>query len=219
VLAHVIERVAACARIGGVRVATTTEPADDAVAAEAERAGAEVVRGSEQDVLDRYVQAAGDAPWIVRVTADCPLFDPGLLCDMIARASEIEASGTPIDYLTNGVEPTFPRGLDAEIVRSAALRRAHREARQPYEREHVTPYLYQHPELFALHIYRADVDRSAHRWTLDTPDDLAFVRAVYAELDRPGGPPFGRADVLALLERRPELTALNAHVQQKALGQ
>jgi spore coat polysaccharide biosynthesis protein SpsF len=191
-------------------------------------------RGSEQDVLDRYfgaAQATG-AEVIVRVTSDCPLFDGALLDDMLAvfqragglqppsgatnHATErrLEAAGTGLDYLSNVQARRFPRGLDAEIFTFAALTRAHLEASRPHEREHVTPYFYQHPELFRLHSFEGREDWSAHRWTLDTPEDWQFVEAVYAAL----GAAFTTADVLKLLKAQPELARLNAHVEQKRLA-
>lgn len=218
VLSHVVDRVRACTDLSGVRVATTDQAGDDPVVRECERLGVGVRRGSEDDVLDRFVRAAGDADWIVRVTADCPLFDPVLLGAMIRRVRDLEADGTPVDYLANGIEPSWPRGLDAEIVRGAALRRAHAEATAPHEREHVTPYIYRHPDLFAVHGYRSPRDLAAHRWTLDTPEDLAFVRAVYDALYEPDRL-FTTEEVLALLDRRPDIRHLNAHVEQKKLGQ
>ena len=182
-----------------------------AFVAECARLGVGCFRGSEPDVLARYFGAAQarGAEIIVRVTSDCPFFDGALLDEMLARFH-----ATPgLDYLSNVQERRFPRGLDAEVFTFAALARAHREATQPHEREHVTPYFYQHPERFRLHSFVGTEDWSAHRWTLDTPVDWQFVEAVYAAL----GANFTTADVLNLLKARPELARLNAHVEQKPL--
>lgn len=219
VLGHVVHRAQAVRAIDEVVVATTTAPADDAVVAEAGRLGVRATRGSEDDVLDRYYRAALEcgAQRIVRITSDCPLLDPGLVDAMLARFDALAAEGTPVDYLSNTVERRYPRGLDAEIFTFEALARAHAEGHSAAEREHVTPYLYRHPERFRIAQYAPGADLSHHRWTLDTDDDWRLLEAVFAELGtRPGG--FGTDDILQLLERRPDIFRLNAHIEQKALG-
>ncbi|MBI4327439.1 MAG: glycosyltransferase family protein [Chloroflexi bacterium] len=220
VLGHVVARVQAARRPDGLLVATTEAAGDDVIAAECVRLGIGCFRGSEQDVLARYQGAAraSGAEAIVRITADCPLFDGLLLDQMLAVFLEANQAGITVDYLSNVLKRTFPRGLDAEICTSAALERAHREATQLFEREHVTPFLYRHPELFRLRSFEGATDLSAHRWTLDTPEDWEFIEAVYEALPR-GEEMFSTADVLKLLKEKPELTKINAHVEQKKLGQ
>lgn len=214
VLGQVIRRVRACPGLDAVVVATTGRAADDPVAAEAARHGAGVFRGSEDDVLARYHEAAraAGAQTVVRVTADCPLFDPAVLAAMLVRWRRAQ----PLDYLSNSLERTYPRGLDAEVFGFAALERAHREARRPWEREHVTPYLYGHPERFRLAQCRGGRDLSAHRWTLDTPEDWELIRRIYDALGADGAL-FSTDAVLALLAAHPDWPALNAHVEQKTL--
>lgn len=222
VLSHVIARAKACPRVNGVIVATTKLPADDAVAAEATKNGCVVHRGSSDDVLSRYYEAARDnaSNIIIRITSDCPLLDPDVVSAMISRFLELSTSTThPAHYLSNTVDRTYPRGLDAEVFSFAALERAHEAASKPYEREHVTPFIYQHPELFRIEQFRGDKNLSSLRWTLDTPDDLNLIRAIYEALYRPEAPLFKTAQVLELLRRRPELSRLNAHIKQKELGQ
>lgn len=219
VLGHVVRRAQAVSRIDEVVVATTTALADDAIVAEARRLGVMSTRGSEDDVLDRYYQAAvaSGAERIVRITSDCPLLDPGVVDAMIAQFDALAAAGTPVDYLSNTVERRFPRGLDAEIFGFGVLARAHAEARAPAEREHVTPFFYRHPEWFHIAQHAPARDLSQHRWTLDTEDDWRFLEAVFAHLgSQVGG--FGTDDVLQLLDRHPEIFQLNAHIEQKALG-
>jgi len=219
VLAHVVERVQACAGIGAVVVATTTQPADLAVEREALQRGAFVFRGSEDDVLGRYAEAARlhGADVVVRVTADCPLLDPQLMSEMLEHFLAAPKNGGQIDYLSNTLARTFPRGLDLEVFSFSALARAHREAVEPYQREHVTPYIWQHPELFKLEQYRAAADHSTLRWTLDTEEDWNFLAAVFGSL-RQSGAATTTAAVHGLLEERPELQRINAHVKQKAAG-
>ncbi len=219
VLAHDIRRVRAASRVDEVVVATSDLPVDDPVAEEAHRSGAQVVRGSEQDVLSRYHLAATrhDADVIVRITSDCPLFDPELLDRMLAEFLAALIGDHPWDYYSNTLwGRTYPTGLDAEIFTRQALERAHREGLLPHEREHVTAYLHQHPELFHLGGMSAEEDNSRHRWTLDTPEDLELIRAVYGELYRPGCL-FTTDEVLELFTRRPDLALLNSHIRAKAI--
>jgi spore coat polysaccharide biosynthesis protein SpsF len=216
--ATMLERVASrVSRISGlseILIATSTQPADDAVQAEARRLGIPSFRGSEDDVLDRFWQAARSrkADCVVRITADCPLLDP----EVSAEVVQSFVSQSP-DYASNTLERTYPRGLDTEVVSVTALERAWREAREPYQRAHVTPYFYQHPELFRLLSVKGAKDFSDGRWTVDTADDLAFVRAVYERCGHRGD--FSWLDVLALLEREPALKNINGHVGQKPLTQ
>lgn len=216
VLGHVIQRLAACPELDGVIVATTDQPSDDAIVREARRHGAGVTRGSESDVLARYFQAAGehDADPVVRVTSDCPLIDPVVLQQMLKRYRQVRDAKQGIDYLSNTIERTFPRGLDAEIVARSALERAHREARAPHQREHVTPYIWEHPDEFVIEHFRSCVDHSNYRWTLDTEDDWKLLEVIFGSLGRDGRK-FDTEDVLRLFAVRPELALINAHVEQK----
>lgn len=219
VLAHVVERVRVSRAVDEIVVATTDRQADDAIAAAAAALGATPFRGSEEDVLSRYYLAAVEsrAETIVRITADCPLFDGELLRAMLAEFTAANRPGQSarIDYLSNTLTRTYPRGLDAEIFTFAALEQAYRAATRPSEREHVTPFIYSHPQLFNLRNFAADHDYSRYRWTLDTEDDWRLIEAIYGRLyhrDRL----FGTRETLALLEREPALAKLNAHVTQKA---
>ena len=172
-------------------------------------------RGSLDDVLDRFYQAASfhGANHVVRLTGDCPLIDPGLIGQMIATHLE---HGN--DYTSNTLQPSYPDGLDVEVFRFTCLAQAWREARLPSEREHVTPFLYRHPERFRLENISAVSDLSCHRWTVDEPEDFEFVRCVYEAL-YPTAPDFGTSDVLALLERQPELATINAcHKRNEGLS-
>lgn len=210
VLAHVLERASAAKGLTQAVVATTMADADAAIVDECSRLGVGVYRGSEEDVLDRYFRAAEKfgAERIVRITSDCPLYDGGLLDRMLTKFNA--------DYMSNVLRRTFPRGLDTEIFTFANLKRAHREAKESREREHVTPYFYQHPELFRLQSYEEAPDLSAHRWTLDTAEDWELIQRVYAALYRPRRI-FTTGEVLNLLRERPELTKINAHIEQKKL--
>lgn len=210
VLARVVNRLRRTQLITELLVATTDRPADDAIVDECGMCSVPVFRGDQDDVLDRYFQAAqlAKANVVVRITADCPLIDPEITDKTIAAFLEMRP-----DYASNALELTYPRGLDTEVMTFAALGRAWREARKPYEREHVTPYIYEHPTEFKLLSVTDDADHSGQRWTVDTAEDLELVRTIYARL--PGT--FVWRDVIALLEREPALMDLNRSIVQKAL--
>ncbi len=212
VLARVVHRLRRAALIDGIIVATSDRPADDAIVRECNRLQVACFRGSENDVLDRYWQAAQwcGAEAIVRITSDCPLIDAELVDETIQAFLSHSA-----DYTSNALERTYPIGLDAEVFTIATLERTWRAAREAYEREHVTPYIYEHPELFRLVSVRDERDYSAYRLTLDTHEDLQLIRTIYSRFE--GRDDFGWQDVLALMEREPELAQLNARVLQKAV--
>ncbi len=206
VLARVVERLRRARRIDQIVVATTDLPADTPVAALAAALGVPSVRGSENDVLARYEAAARDWPGdrIVRITADCPLLDPGVVDEVIAASDE-----PTCDYAANINPPTYPDGLDVEVMRRSVLARVAREATLRSEREHVTLHIRNHPERYRVRNVTQVPDRSHLRWTVDEPADLEFARAVYAEL---GGGPWGQRDVVALLERQPSIGVSNSGI-------
>ena len=212
VLARVVCRVRRATLTGEVLIATTTKPADDAIVEECRRLSAQFFRGEENDVLDRYYHAARTAcaEAIVRITSDCPLIEPEITDNTIRAFLERHP-----DYASNALQRTYPLGLDAEIMTWETLARAWREARKPYQRVHVTPYVYENPDQFNILSVKGDDDYSHYRWTLDTPEDLAFIRAVYERLGNDGR--FHWRDVLGLLGREPALVELNRHVTMKAL--
>ena len=147
VLARVVHRLRRAHLLNEIVIATTISPADDSIVRECERLAVQCFRGPEQDVLDRYYQTAKafSAEAVVRVTSDCPLIDGELIDATIRTFLDQKA-----DYSSNNIPRTYPRGLDAEVFTFAGLERTWREAVKPYEREHVTPYFYEHPELFRM---------------------------------------------------------------------
>jgi len=214
VLGRVVRRLRRSRQISNIVVATTTEPRDELIVAECDRLQASYFRGAEQDVLDRYYQAAraNAAEAVVRVTSDCPLIDPELV-DETAEVFRDEHA----DYASNVIPRTYPRGLDTEVFTFDALDRAWREAREPHQREHVTPYLYEHPQMFKLTSLRGAADYSRYRWTLDTREDLELLRAIYSRFD--GRDDFSWQEALRLMEREPELAELNSQILQKSVRQ
>jgi len=215
-LSQQIRRVRRCQRVDDVVVATTTNDSDAPVVSLAEAEGARWFRGSEEDVLGRYLGAAREskADIVIRVTADCPLVDPEMT-DCVIQA--LEAHSNACDYAANVVERTFPRGLDTEVLFRETLERVGRLATSAPAREHVTYYiLREHPELFLLRSVTDSEDNSDLRWTVDTAKDLAMIRLVYEQLSL-ASRPLPYRHVLAYVRSHPSLTAINAHVAQKTV--
>lgn len=215
-LAHMVERLRRVRNADSVIIATTVEPADDAIVAECARLGVLCTRGSEDDVLDRYHAAAKTvkADVVVRCTSDCPVIDPELVEELIAR---FLAAGDR-DYGSNAaIDRTYPRGLDAEICTFAALETANKESTSAFEREHVLEFLLVRPQRFKQLSLTHREDLSRHRWTVDTPEDFELVKRILESL-YPKDARFTWTDVLALLDAHPDWPLLNAHVKQKAEG-
>jgi spore coat polysaccharide biosynthesis protein SpsF (cytidylyltransferase family) len=212
VLHYVIRRCRLSRRLADVLLATTDEPIDDPIVALAQSIGIEVFRGSRDDVLDRYVQAAlgAGADPVIRITSDCPLIEPSIIDEVLASH---ERTGAEFIYTTG-----FPRGTgDAELVTLAALERAWQATRpdEAYYREHVITFHWRHPELFRHHVLEApqemrDLD---YRLCVDEEDDLQVIRRICGyfapRID------FGLAEILAFLAQHPEVAAINRHVAQK----
>ena len=201
-----IERTRGAHNIGKLAVATSDQPSDDAIEELCSSLHLDCFRGSLEDVLDRYHRAAlrHEPQHIVRMTCDCPLMDPRIVDDTIERHLQEEN-----DYTSAGHDSGYPRGLNVEVMRRAALETAWREARSPDDREHVTPYIKHRPEQFRIGRLVSPADYSNMRWTVDTADDLAFVTRVYQAL-YPDNPRFTMEDVLRLLRKHPDLAAINA---------
>ena len=216
VLHHVVDRLKTCKQIDSILVATTLKKEDAEILNLCEKIRIPCFRGSENDVLDRYYQAARSvkATTIIRITSDCPLLDPILVDNMVEI---FMAEQNSLDYLSNTLERTFPRGLDTEIFSMSALAKAWSHASSAAEREHVTPYIYRHPEMFRLRNHKNSIDLSSYRWTLDTPEDWRFIKEVYTRLyDREKI--FLTDDIIDLLKEEPEIAAANANVVQKDAG-
>jgi spore coat polysaccharide biosynthesis protein SpsF len=209
-LEHQIRRLRRSRGMDKLIVATSSDPSDDPLAALARNIGIDCFRGSLDDVLDRFFQAARtySPEHVVRLTGDCPLADPAIVDAAIRLHLE-----TGADYTTNAVQASWPDGLDVEVCRFASLEEAWREARLPSQREHVTPFINQQPQRYRITHMKADLDLSHLRWTVDEPADLVFVNTVYERL-YPVNPEFTTADILSLLEREPALADMNSQFQR-----
>ena len=217
-LVRMLERVTAARTPGEVVVATTTAAADEPVRELARQAGGRCVSGHPTDLLDRHYQAALDCGLspaedvVVKIPSDCPLIDPAAIDRVIGcYLDQLER----YDFVSNLHPATWPDGNDVEVVPLAVLATAWREASRPHEREHTTPFIWDRPERFRVGNVRWETGRDlsmSHRFTIDYPEDYAFVSAVYDALWTPGGSgsrPFGVAEVLELLAARPEIYELN----------
>lgn len=212
-MARVVARARRATSVDEVVVATTTLPGDDPIQTLAEARAWPLYRGSPDDLTDRYYQAAlrHRATTIVRITCDCPMIEPAVIDRTVAHFFAQKA-----DYASNGLPPrTFPRGLDTEVFSFAALEKAWHEDKNPAWREHATPYLYRHPELFKLAGLVNGEDYSAMRWTVDTPEDFAFVTKVYEAF---GHDRFTWTEAIALLKEHPDWLAINSAIAQKEVG-
>lgn len=185
-------------------LATSSDPSDDSLAKLVREAGYPVYRGSLNDVLDRFHKAAvkHEAGIVVRITGDCPLVDP----DMINRCLTLHQEEN-CDYVSTAYpNPSFPDGLDVEVMSAKVLETAWEKARKPSEREHVTPYIWSNPELFRIKCVVSPVDLSHMRWTVDEPRDMEFMRHIFALID----PVSARMeDVLAIIKANPEIQDIN----------
>lgn len=210
-ISYMLERVARAKTIQHIILATGTDPADDPLADFCKKNNIACYRGSQEDVLDRYYQAAKTvhAQIVVRLTGDCPLIDPNIVDAMVT----IFRKGD-YDYVANTISPkwTVPEGMDVEIFSFKNLERAWQEAKKPSEREHVTFYFWKNPQLFSIYQYKIDEDLSGYRLTVDYPEDFEVVRAVMTHL-YPQNPRFSMQDIVEFLKNHPEIHERNKNIQ------
>ncbi len=204
VIDHVLRRAARIDGVHQVVLAVPDSPGDDVLERVGKAAGFAVFRGDATDVLNRYHDAAAGhgADAVVRITADCPLLDPAVSALVVRRF----AAGD-VDYVSNVNPPTYPDGYDTEVFSTNALNIAWTEAIDPYEREHVTPFIRRRPDRFRLANVADPADRSSWRLTVDTEADLAALRSIWARMP---DEQFGFADVIALEARQPHLVKRTA---------
>ncbi len=206
-LARVVQRVLTVPEIDEIVIATTDTDNDDELAFWIKK-NTELAcyRGSEMDVLDRFYQCSKifQSDLIVRITADDPLKDPGIITKAIKYFNSIK----DLDYCSNTIYPTYPEGLDVEVFRYSALEKAWNESNLLSEREHVTPYIWKNKERFNTYNFEYERDLSDWRWTVDKPDDLAFMNRVFEHFVN--NPIVGYEDVIEYLENNPEVIKINS---------
>jgi spore coat polysaccharide biosynthesis protein SpsF len=232
-LQRVFIRASRSATVTETIFATTTDPSDDPVAEYCDFSGIPFTRGSLFDVLDRYYQTAQEAKAdvVVRITADCPLIDPALIDDVV---NTVISNQSRVDFAANRLPPpwnrTYPIGLDTEVCTFSALEQAWKEAKEPQHREHVMPYFYEgvklitenrsrqtgiSPRGYNIALLHHTTDFGDYRWTVDTPEDLEFMRQVYGHFD--GRDDFSWKEILDLVHDEPDLMKINSGVKHKTL--
>ena len=205
-----IDRLLLVKNASKVIVATTKNPKDDVLELKCRERNIPCFRGSEENVLERYLLAADffSVNTLVRVTADCPLIDPRIIDRTISSYFE-----NPCDYASNSLQRTYPRGMDVEVFSYSALKRSAPLASKE-EQEHVTLFIYRHPELFRLLSVTQKENSSSHRWTVDTEEDFQLVSKLYLAVSKEH-PHFSLEDLLQVCQKHPEWKQINAHIEQK----
>ncbi len=207
---RLLERLQKSELIDEIIVATTEEKTDDKLVKIVKENNFKIFRGSTEDVLDRYYQAAkqNNIDIIVRITGDCPLVDPEIVDSIVKYFLD-----NIFDYVSNTIKPTYPDGICVEVFSYKPLEKTWNDARLMSEREHVTPYITKHPEKFKIKNFENTEDLSDLRWTVDEPNDLEFVREIYKRLYNKNNV-FHMRDVLKLLEKNPELKNINSGIKR-----
>jgi spore coat polysaccharide biosynthesis protein SpsF (cytidylyltransferase family) len=212
---HVINRLKFSKKLNDIILAIPDTKENSVLEEFAKDNAIKFFRGSEKDVLSRYYETAKKfkVDVIVRITSDCPLIDPRIV-DLVIK----KHLNSNVDYTSNTLERTFPRGLDVEVFNFEAFRRVYKEAKENYQREHVTPYIYEHPDIFKLQNVEAKgkLKHPELRLTVDTKEDLQLIREIYKYLYKPGKI-FYVEEIINLLNRYPELVKININVKQKEL--
>lgn len=219
ILFYVIERVKQTSLINQIVIATTTNKQDDVIVKEAERLNVKWFQGSEQDVLSRYYHAAkkNDADVIVRITSDCPLIDPQITDEIITYYLKNDDYSLVTNAGPDIEKRTFPRGLDTEVFSFGVLEETFNNANERYQREHVTPFIYENPEKFKVFFIKAEgkLKRPDIRITLDTKQDFELISKIINHFDTID---FNTEDVINFLENKPKLLEINKDVKQKSLN-
>lgn len=210
-ISYMLERARRATAIDKIILVTSTHPSDDALEELCEKNNILCYRGSMDDVLDRYYQAARKfkADTIVRLTGDCPLIDPIMIDELVS----VYKKGS-YDYVANTIPPkwTVPEGMDVEVFSFKNLKKAWREAKKPSEREHVTFYFWKNPEMFSVFRYNLDEDLSQYRLTVDYPEDLEVIKAIVKNF-YPDNPCFGTKDIAAFLKANPDIRRFNKDIK------
>lgn len=216
-LEYLLARLKRVKKANDICVATTTKPQEQPILDVCFKMNVKIFRGSEEDVLGRYFLAAKElrADAVVRVTSDCPLIDPVEIDRFIQYY--MENTGR-YDYVADCPDRSYPWGMGTEVCSFKALQRAHEYAKSKIEREHVTPYIYLHPEIFHLGYCPYKENQRDYRLTIDTPEDFKLISKIIENL-YPFNPDFSIRDILNLLQKNPKWQEINRHIKQKTLGE
>ena len=216
---HEIDRLKKCKEIDEIVIATTDKEDDDKIVNEAKKLSVKYFRGSENDVLSRFYYSAkeNNADIIVRVTSDCPCIDFEILDKMLIYFKE-KYKEKQVDYLSNTIKRTYPRGYDIEIFTFSALEKSYINAKKEYEREHVTPYIYDKTNNFLKLSFENKDDYSEYRVTLDTIEDFIVIKNIFENLYYKN-PYFKLNDVVQYLNNNLHIVDINKHIEQKKLGE
>lgn len=219
ILHHEIDRLKKCKEIDEIVIATTDKEDDDKIVNEAKKLSVKYFRGSENDVLSRFYYAAkeNNADIIVRVTSDCPCIDFEILDKMLIYFKD-KYKEKQVDYLSNTINRTYPRGYDIEIFTFSALEKSYINAKKEYEREHVTPYIYDKTNNFLKLSFENKEDYSEYRVTLDTIEDFIVIKNIFENLYYKN-PYFKLNDVVQYLNNNLHIVDINKHIEQKKLGE
>ncbi|RAK12633.1 spore coat polysaccharide biosynthesis protein SpsF [Halanaerobium saccharolyticum] len=215
VLWHVIERVKQAENIDQITIATTTHKRDKIIYDKAIKWGVVAYQGSEEDVLARYYEAVNkyEVDTVVRITSDCPLIDPYVIDEIVEYYNKNDYT-----LVTNAGSDlnnrTYPRGLDTEVFSFEVLEEAYNKAEEKYQREHVTPYIYENYD--DIYYYKKNKDLSNYRLTLDTKEDFELIKALYDKLYQ-GNHDFYLNEIVEVLNKNKELLKINQKIKQKDL--
>jgi len=208
-----VERLQQARNLDQIIVATTNNDSDEPIVSLAQALGVSCHRGSEEDVLDRVLSAARrfEADVVVEVTGDCPLIEATKIDEMLKAYQYMG-----VDFMANRLDGTYPPGLGMRIFSRAVLEKINSLTQDPVDREHVTLYVWEHPDIFSIYHFQNNLDRKYWdlRLTVDTADDFAFIQAIFEDL-YPINPRFGLYEIIDLLESRPELMEINRHIKDK----
>lgn len=213
---HVVDRLTYAKRIDDIVVATTIDSKDNRIEEWCQNENVKCFRGSENDVLNRYYSASVAFPSdvVVRVTADDPFKEPDVIDKVICKLLDED-----LDLTTNNFPPSYPEGLDCEVFTFGVLKMMEKEAQDPFEREHVTQYVYRHPDKFKIGNLICDRQLSSYRWTIDNQEDYDMVRAVYAKRKDGVEGILLMDEILTILEQNPEIADMNSKVKRSAMYQ
>lgn len=211
---HVVNRLKHATKIDDIIVATTVSEKDDKIEEWCKENNVHCFRGSEENVLNRYYSASEAFPsdYVVRITADDPFKEPKVIDAVITKLIE-----EGYDHVTNNLPPSFPEGLDCEAFKKSALDRSEKEAETAFEREHVTQYIYHHPEIFKIGNVSNPENLSYLRWTVDKDVDFEMVKAVYAHRNPANKGILLMDEILEILKANPGIEKINSEVERSAM--